>query len=129
MYLGARRAAQRRTTSAEIAAVFDVSLNHLVKVVNELARLGYIRTARGPGGGVQLGRTPESIVLGDFIEDFQGPMRLHECTVTDGICAIETFCKLKGIFAQADRLQKDFLDGYTLADFIPSKAKLARLAP
>ena len=112
----------RRVTSAEISRVFDIPLNHLVKIVNELARLRYVRTIRGPGGGVELARSPAEIRIGEVIDDFQGPLNLHDCVSSPGTCAIESFCKLQGIFRQADALQREFLDRHTLADVAPAPA-------
>ena len=127
MYLAALRTKDRRATSAEIALRFNVSTNHLVKAVNDLARLGYVRTSRGPGGGIQLARSADDIQLGDFIEAFQGPLMLHECAATKGVCVIQSFCNLRSIFAQADGVQKEFLNRFTLSDFIPPRSKLKAL--
>ena len=122
MYLGrvAAEKESRRVASAEIARVFDIPLNHLVKIVHQLAQHGYVHTTRGPGGGVELARSPEDIRIGQVIDDFQGPLQLHDCVSSPGLCAIESFCKLQSIFRQGDALQRDFLNRHTLADVIPA---------
>lgn len=114
-----RDSPESRNTSAEIAHAFGIPLNHLAKIVNDLARLGYLRTTRGPGGGVALAKSPADIRLGQLIEALQGPLRLHDCVATRGLCVIESFCRLRILFAEADVLQRDFLNHYTLADVIP----------
>ncbi len=103
----------------EIATSFDIPANHLIKIVNELARRGYVRTIRGPGGGVELARKAKEISLGEVIEDLQGPLRLHNCVAGSGTCAIEAICRLRGILRQADEAQARFLNRFTLADIIP----------
>jgi len=48
----------RRSTIWEIAQAFDVSENHLTKVVHLLGQRSWIETTRGNGGGLQLARPP-----------------------------------------------------------------------
>lgn len=123
MFLGkaAQETPPAKVTTAEIAAAFDIPANHLVKIVNELAQRGFVRTIRGPGGGVTLAPNAAQLRLGDLIEQLQGPMHLHNCVESDGSCAIESICKLRGIFRQADLVQRDFLNQYTLADIVPTQ--------
>ena len=64
---------QRRATAAEVAALYGVSGNHMAKVVNLLSRLGYIRSVRGAGGGIEWGPDPRE--LHDRRE--QRPGRFH----------------------------------------------------
>lgn len=121
MYLAATSG---RTTIGQVAGVFDISSHHVAKVVNQLSRLGYLRCIRGIGGGIELARLPEEIRLGDVIEAMEGNMHLLECVVTDDVCAIESFCKLKGALAEAERVQLEFLNRKTLRDVAPTKRRL-----
>ena len=117
-----------RATAAEVAQLYGVSGNHLSKVVNQLARLGYVRSIRGIGGGMELAKRPEDIRLGDVIEAFEGNMHLLECVSTENVCAIEKFCKLKGALAEAERLQLEYLNSKTLADVAPTRRQFNQLA-
>jgi Rrf2 family nitric oxide-sensitive transcriptional repressor len=41
---------------------------------------------------------------------------------------IQPFCKLKGALAEAERLQRDYLNGITLRDVMPTPRQLIKLA-
>src|SRR5690606_8153830 len=53
MYLGFK---DGPATISEIAERYDISRNHVVKVVHQLGQLGYLQTVRGKGGGLRLAR-------------------------------------------------------------------------
>lgn len=117
----------KRTTASQVAQLYGVSTNHMAKVVNQLSRLGYVRSMRGIGGGIELAKQPEDIRLGEVIEAFEGNMHLLECVATEDVCAIQSFCKLKGVLAEAERLQLEYLNNVTLADVAPTKRQFGRV--
>ena len=59
MYCAPRR--DRRVTIGEMAEQHGLSKNHLMKVVNDLARQGLLETTRGRSGGLRLLAEPEAI--------------------------------------------------------------------
>jgi len=118
----------QRSTVADVASLFGISANHVAKVVLQLSRLGYVRSLRGSGGGIELARPSESIRLGELIETLEGNMHLLECVSTENVCVIQPFCKLKGVLAEAERLQLDYLNTQTLRDIIPTRRQLGSLA-
>jgi Rrf2 family nitric oxide-sensitive transcriptional repressor len=117
-----------RATVAQVAQVYGVSTNHMAKVINQLSRLGYIRSIRGIGGGIELARQPTDIRLGEVIEAFEGNMHMLECVATEYVCAIQSFCKLKGTLAEAERVQLEYLNGVTLADVAPKKRQFSHIS-
>lgn len=121
MFLASR---SERAKIADVAELFDISINHVAKVVNLLSRYGYIRSIRGLGGGIELAIPLEKIRLGEMIERFEGNLHLLECINTENVCAIQPFCKLKGVLAEAERVQLEYLNSVTLADVAPSTRQL-----
>jgi len=120
--------ATRRATITEIAAAFDVSENHLVKVVHFLGRQGWIETVRGKGGGISLAMSPERIPIGQVVRDTEGPALPAECfSERGGHCAIDSCCRLKGVLGEAVRAFYSVLDRYTLEDLARNRQTLGKV--
>lgn len=49
---------------AKVSALYDVSRNHMVKVVNQLVKLGYLQSQRGKNGGIRMARSPTRSISG-----------------------------------------------------------------
>ena len=116
MYLGVQT--DRLTTISEIAATHEISENHLMKVVHQLGRSGYIETVRGKGGGMRLARAPKHIVLGEVIRQTEGDIAMVECFTDSASCRLQSACLLRGILGEALSAMFLVLDGYTLADLL-----------
>ena len=112
-------------TITEIAERYNISRNHLVKVVHNLGKLGYITTIRGRQGGLRLARSPESINLGDVVRRTEPHFHLVECfDRANDECILTPGCQLKGVFGKAFKAFMTVLDGYTLADLISNRREL-----
>ena len=115
MYCAAHPA--RLITIAELAERHEVSKNHLMKVVNDLARQGLLETTRGRGGGVQLLKPPGQIRVGDVVRGCETDFRLVECfDRRTNACTLTPSCRLKGLLGAALQAYFKTLDGATLAD-------------
>lgn len=131
IYMGLH--ANRRVSIHEIADAYDISENHLVKVIHRLSRLGLIDARRGRGGGLVLAHAPEDIRIGDVVRKTEDDMRLVSCESahTEGTsCILSDMCKLRGALAQALDAFMKILDATTLADLLPDHERhmlLARL--
>ena len=51
----------RSFTTDEIAGEFEISRNHLIKVVRGLAEAGYVKTQRGAAGGFRLASVSDKL--------------------------------------------------------------------
>ncbi|MBK9349949.1 MAG: Rrf2 family transcriptional regulator [Sulfuritalea sp.] len=129
MYLALNR--ERLATIPEIAAAYDISENHLMKVVHQLARSGVIESVRGKGGGVRLAQAPEDIRLGGIVRASEGSAPIVEC-LSDEVssCRIAPACRLTAVLSRAFDALYATLDEYTLADLVQSPRGLkVLLAP
>jgi len=116
MYLGTNQ--ERLCTAKEVAEHYKISRNHLVKVVHNLALLGYIKSTKGKGGGICLMKEPEEINLRDIIIKIE-PTTLVECFNKEtNSCRIIDTCSLKHIFYESQQSFYNTLGKHTLADTI-----------
>ena len=119
-------ASERQATVAEMAERFGVSHHHLVKVVQTLSEIDLVTTTRGRGGGVTLSVDPESIHVGDVVEQIEPDLALVECMRSDGACPLSGPCRLKGLLDDARAAFLETLNDSTLADLAAPKRTLLR---
>ena len=108
-----------RVTVDEVAATYGISRHHLVKIVHDLGRHGYLVTQRGIGGGFSLARPVEEICLGDIVRLGEETETVITCRDNkDRACRLAPCCRLKGVFDEAAVAFFAVLDRYTLADLV-----------
>lgn len=116
-------APERIFSTAEIADEFGVSRHHLNKIIQRLARHGYVETRRGTGGGALLALPAAEIRLGDLVRLLEQDHALVECFSPQGACAVTPVCRLKGKLRAAEEAFLAELDQVTLAEIaLPSRA-------
>jgi Rrf2 family nitric oxide-sensitive transcriptional repressor len=104
-------------TIAGMADELKLSKNHLMKIVNDLARQGVLETTRGRGGGIRLGRPADAINVGAVVRASETDFRMVECFDPDtDACTLTPGCKLKAVLRDALRAYLERLDAVTLAD-------------
>lgn len=109
-------------TISELAEYYQLSRNHLVKVVNTLGKHGFIVTLRGKGGGVRLARPAAEISVGDVVRRMETHFDVVEClreSYSHPACKALPFCGLrKALQIATERFLSD-LDGISLASVVP----------
>ena len=108
---------ERSVTIAELADSHAVSKNHLMKIVNDLARQGVLQTTRGRGGGLRLLKPAAQIRIGDVVRNSETDFRMVECfDAGHNSCTLTMHCQLKYVIANALGAFLAELDKVTLSD-------------
>ena len=110
-------APNRAFSTADLAEEFQLSRNHLTKIMQTLGRAGLVQTRRGGGGGATLARDPKEIRLGDVVRVLEEGQALVECFQPNGgDCTIDGSCRLKTRLRVAEMAFIENLNRSTLAD-------------
>jgi Rrf2 family nitric oxide-sensitive transcriptional repressor len=115
-------------TIEEVARRYGISRNHLMKVTQTLAQAGYIKSVRGRGGGIRLGRPAAQINLGAVVRATEDGFALVECFDRErNTCVVASACGLRGPLDEALRAFLAVLDRYSLADLVSNPNALRRM--
>jgi Rrf2 family nitric oxide-sensitive transcriptional repressor len=115
-------------TIDEVAGAFDISRNHLVKVVHTLGANGFLATRRGLGGGFTLAKPSNEIRLGSVVRLTEAGETVVDCQAKPGrLCRIFPACRLKGILGEAAAAFYSALDRYSLADLVKPASEMKLL--
>jgi len=107
----------RLVSIREVSGIYDISRNHLMKIVHELGKGGYLKTVRGKNGGFRLGRPAKDINLGKLIRYTEDGLDVVECFGDkDSDCRIIESCMLAGVLQTALNAFFEVLDGHSLED-------------
>lgn len=124
IYLGQND--QNRVTISQISESYNISKNHLMKVVSNLTRLQFVSAQRGPGGGIQLNRTPEDISLNEVIQNTEKHLQ-ESANANSSDQGTNADTRLKSYLQDAMQAYLDALGRFTLADVLESKSDAVQL--
>lgn len=120
IYLALAWRSGRLATIPEIAAAYGISRHHLMKIVHDLGRAGFVQTVQGRGGGLRLARAPEQIHVGAVVRQAEPDFGLVECH-REGEhtqCVVWPVCRLEVGFHRALEAFMRELDAISLADAV-----------
>ncbi len=113
----------RTVSIQEIANAYGVSKDHLMKVVQELSKTGFVAAQRGRGGGLRLGRPASEIRIGDVVRQTEDGFQLVDC----GNCKVAPVCGLPRTLNEATAAFLAVLDAQTLDAIVADQAAARRL--
>ena len=106
----------RTVTADEVSRFYGISHDHVVKVIQELGRRGYVHSRRGRGGGTVLASKPEDLTLAELITTFEGPVALLDCLRSSELPTDDHDCKLKDALHEGQRLMMAYWETVSLKD-------------
>lgn len=104
--------------SGEIAERQKIPPKFLPHILSDLAKSGLVKTTRGFGGGISLGRDPQDITFKSVVEAVQGPIVAYECLVGPINCELSSGCALKPIWQKVQLAVERVLQSVTLEDLL-----------
>lgn len=104
----------------EVAASAGVPEPYLAKIFQRLTRAGLVRSFRGPGKGMELGRAPAAITLASLIYAMEGRSAVERCLFGLSTCPDKFPCPAHAGWVPLRSAIRDFLEQTTLADLIGS---------
>ena len=116
IYLGQNK--DSRVTIHQISEAYDISKNHLMKVVSNLTRSKIVAARRGPGGGIQLNRLPEEISLGEVISVTEKHLQSLQTSSKPNIDEPDADTRLSSYLQHALQAYLEALGRFTLADIL-----------
>lgn len=108
--------ADRLVRIQEVADCYDISKNHLMKVVYRLGQNGLIHSVRGRGGGFRLASPPDEIYIGDVVQLFEPTA--HFLDPQEGIKEHPSLDLARNAFDNAIDAFHQVLNSYTVEDLL-----------
>jgi Rrf2 family nitric oxide-sensitive transcriptional repressor len=117
-----------QATIREISQRYNLSRNHLMKVVQALSQKGYLIAVRGKNGGLRLKMSPAEINIGAVVREMENDLALAECMGDGNQCILTPACKLKSVLSEALGAFFEVLDAYTLEDIVSGRQQAELIA-
>lgn len=115
MSAAARHCGGARTSATELASETGITLPTTQKIVSILSKAKLLRSSRGIGGGIQLGRPAAAITLADIVEAVEGPIAMTSCCDTGNHdCHMEGRCAVQPHWAIVNSAVRSALAGVPL---------------
>ncbi len=105
---------------ADIASRQQISLSYLEQLFSKLRKSDLVRSVRGPGGGYQLSKASEDIVISDIILAVDEPVDATSCGGNNN-CQDGAICLTHHLWTDLNREIHSFLDNISLAGLAQRK--------
>ena len=103
-------------SAKEIADAYGIPLPLLSKVLQKLARGGFLRSEHGTYGGYRLARPAGHITALEVIRSIDGPVFLTSCFTGDQVCDQSTRCTVREPLRKVHEGIQNLLSSISIAD-------------
>jgi Rrf2 family protein len=110
-----------------VAEETDIPAHFLAKILQQLARKGFLRSSKGPTGGFCLRQPANEIALIDIVESVDGLTDYQRCISGFAECNDQAPCGLHDNWKVLRSRIMDYLEGTTVADVAASQQQKVRL--
>jgi Rrf2 family protein len=100
----------------QIAAESDIPQHFLSKILQDLARDGFLKSSKGPGGGFRLSTAAEDISMMQIVEAVDGSGRYDRCPGGSSECSDHAACGLHDSWMPLRSRIIEYLEGTSVAD-------------
>ena len=104
-------------TLAAISERQKISLSYLEQLFGKLRRQGLVESVRGPGGGYNLARAPETVAVSDIIVAVDEPIDATQCGGREN-CLDDHRCMTHELWAGLNAHIFSYLRSVTLAELV-----------
>lgn len=108
-----------------LAGELGIPRPYLRRILQDLARIGILRSQRGKGGGFHLKVDLSEVLLLDLVHAFQGPLELCHCVVQNSPCPEVSHCRLRQKVASIERLVTRELKSVNIASLLTEEAAVS----
>src|SRR6202165_2407382 len=99
-----------------IAAETDIPSHFLAKILQDLARDGFLKSSKGPGGGFRLSLPAEDLSMWRIVEAVDGAGRYDRCIGGNLECNDRAACGMHDSWKALRSRIIDYLGGTSIAD-------------
>jgi len=112
------------SSAKEIAGMYGIPLPLLSKILQKLAKNGFLRSEHGTNGGYKLARDPAQITALEVIRLIDGPVFLTTCFTEHGYCCHTDKCIVRDPLQKVHEGILRLLASITLAEMSQDSPKI-----
>jgi Rrf2 family protein len=101
----------------QIAEITHSSRHHVAKVMQRLAKNGYVGSFRGPNGGFFLSKDADKISLLEIYECIEGKVTPTKCPADKQVCSFDR-CFMNNITQDLTIQFKNYMSAQSLKNYI-----------
>ena len=102
-------------SAKEIAGMYLIPQELLAKILQQMAKLNYIKATRGSRGGYRIRKGLTEISFTQFIEDMEGPIGIVDCNINSDCVQLDN-CNIRMPIKQINNNIRAIFNGIRVGD-------------